>query len=88
VVCPNEAQSSEQEPCRQSMKYRVEQSFIGVHIKIDGTSDFIRLQPGTVFSVRSKGRSGMVNVMYDRRILAVFERDIQERAIQIKAVGN
>jgi hypothetical protein len=66
------------------MKYRVENPFIGVHRKIDGTSEFIRLQPGTVFSVRSKGRNGMVNVMYDRRILAVFESDIQERAVQTK----
>lgn len=65
------------------MKYRVENSFIGVHRKNDGTSEFVRLEPGTVFSVRGKGRNGMVNVMYNRRVLAVFLSDIEERAVQI-----
>lgn len=66
------------------MKYRVKNPFIAVHRKDDGTSECVQLQPGTVFVLRSGSRNGMVNVMCDRRILAVFMTDIEERAIQIR----
>jgi|HubBroStandDraft_3_1064219.scaffolds.fasta_scaffold1906001_1 hypothetical protein len=62
------------------MKYRVTTAFIGVHRRSDGTSEFIQLEPGTVFTIRGQAQSGMVNIMHNRRILVVFMTDIQTRA--------
>src|ERR1700676_4680432 len=52
------------------MKYRVKAAFIAVHRRSDGTSEFIQLEPGTIFTVRGGVRSGMVNIMHQRRMAA------------------
>jgi hypothetical protein len=70
------------------MKYRVKNPFMAVHRRNDGTSEFVQLQPGMVLTVRSGERNGMVNVMYDRRILAVFMSDIEERAVQVSEASS
>ncbi len=62
------------------MKYRVKTAFIAVHRKRDGTSEFIQLEPGAVFTIRGHERSGMVNIMHQRRMVAVFVSDVKERA--------
>ena len=70
------------------MKYRVKNPFMAVHRRNDGTSEFVQLQPGMVLTVRSGERNGMVNVMYDRRILAVFMTDIEERAVHVSEASS
>jgi hypothetical protein len=65
------------------MKYRVKTTFIAVHRRSDGRSEFIQLEPGTVFTIRGGVRSGMVNIMHQRRMVSVFEADVRERAEQI-----
>jgi hypothetical protein len=65
------------------MKYRVKTAFIGVHCEKNGTSEFVTLEPGTVFTVRSTIRGGFVNIMHQTRILSVFMRDVEERAVKV-----
>jgi hypothetical protein len=62
------------------MKYRVKTAFIAVYRRNDGTSEFVQLEPGTVFTVRGVVHAGMVNIMHNRRILSVFLADVKERA--------
>jgi hypothetical protein len=62
------------------MKYRVKTAFIGVHRRSDGTSEFVQLEPGTVFTVRGAVHVGMINIMHNRHIVAVFLADVEERA--------
>lgn len=61
---------------------------MAVHRRNDGTSEFVQLQPGMVLTVRSGERNGMVNVMYDRRILVVFMSDIEERAVHVSGASS
>jgi hypothetical protein len=65
------------------MKYRVKIAFKAVHRKTDGTSEFIELEPGTVFTIRRHIRSGMVTIMHNRRVLSVFLTDVHERSERI-----
>jgi hypothetical protein len=66
-----------------AMKYRVKTAFLGVYLKRDGTSEFVELQPGTVFALRGEGRAGMVKVMCERRLLSVFQKDIEQRSVML-----
>jgi len=70
------------------MKYRVKTAFIAVHRRKDGTSDFIHLEPGTVFTIRGREQSGMVNIMHQRRIVAVFVADVKQRAEPISSISS
>jgi hypothetical protein len=70
------------------MKYRVEQVFLGVHRHDNGTSEFVPLEPGTVFTIRGQVRGSFVDVIYRTRRLAVFVKDIQARAVKIQETGN
>jgi hypothetical protein len=64
------------------MKYRVKTAFLGVYQKRDGTSEFMKLQPGEVFAFRGEDR-GMVKIMCGRRLMVVFRKDIDERAVRL-----
>ena len=66
------------------MKYRVKTAFLGVHLKRDGTSEFIKLQPGMVFALRGQDRAGTVKIMCQRRLVAVFWKDIEQRAVKLQ----
>jgi hypothetical protein len=68
------------------MKYRIKLPFIGVHRRGDGKSQFVTMEPGNVFTIRGE-QSGMVNVMYERRIVAVFRKDIEEHTEKIRGAG-
>jgi hypothetical protein len=65
------------------MKYRVRTAFLAVHKQNGGKSEFVTLEPGQMFTVRGREPSGFLKVMYRGRMVAVFERDIQERAVRI-----
>ena len=68
------------------MKFRVKTAFIAVHRRSDGASEFIQLEPGTVFTVQGAVHSGMVNIIHNRRILAVFLADVKQRAERISTM--
>jgi hypothetical protein len=70
------------------MKYLVKTSLTAVYRRNDGTSEFVKLEPGTVFTIRGPERSGLVNVIHQGRIVAVFMRDVQERAARINGASN
>ena len=65
------------------MKYSVQIAFLGVCRQNDGTSEFVTLEPGSVFTIRSGVRGGFVKVMYQRRMLAVFMKDVEAWAVRI-----
>jgi hypothetical protein len=69
------------------MRYRVKAAFIAVHRRKDGTSDFIHLEPGTVFTIRGREQAGMVNILHQRRIVTVFVADIKQRAEPISSTS-
>jgi hypothetical protein len=66
------------------MKYQVKSAFIGVYRQNDGTSEFVTVEPGAFFALRGQVRGGFVNIMYQARILAVFMKDVEERAVKIR----
>lgn len=84
-VCLNETgkKSGARRRSSEKMKYLVKTSFMAVHRRSDGTSEFLQLEPGTVFTIRGRVQAGMVNIMHNRRVVAVFEADVKERAEQI-----
>ena len=45
------------------------------------------MEPGNVFTIRGEERPSMVNVMYQRRVVTVFLKDIEERAEKIRGAG-
>ncbi|HEX5227422.1 MAG TPA: hypothetical protein VFW44_06910 [Bryobacteraceae bacterium] len=61
------------------MKYRVTIPFKAVYRKSDGSSEFIQMEPGSVFSIRKHVQSGMVIIMHERRALFVFMSDVDSR---------
>ncbi len=69
------------------MKYRIKSPFTGIHRSADGKSQFVTMEPGNVFTLRGEEGSGMVNVMYQRRIVAVFRKDIEDRTEKIRGTG-
>jgi len=70
------------------MKYCVQIAFLGVCRQKDGTSEFVTLEPGTVFTVRGEVHGGFVKVMYQRRMLSVFVKDVETRALKITEASN
>jgi hypothetical protein len=67
------------------MKYLVKTPFLAVYRAADGKSQFVNMEPGHVFTLRGEEREGMINVLYQGRIVSVFVKDIEERSQKIKA---
>jgi len=67
------------------MKYRVKTPFLAVYRTTGGKSHFVNMEPGHLFTLRGEERRGMINVLYQGRIVSVFVKDIEERAQKIKA---
>lgn len=70
------------------MKYRVHTAFRGVLRPADGPSEFVTLEPGSVFTIRGEERDGMVTVMYQARLVVVFVKDIESRAVKIREASK
>lgn len=68
------------------MTYRVKTSFKAVHQRSDGTSEFVQLEPGTVFTIRGDVVEGMVKILHNRRLVTVFLADVNERAEKISTL--
>lgn len=66
------------------MKYRVKTPFLAVY-RAHGKSQFVNMEPGHAFTLRGEERKGLINVLYQGRIVSVFVKDIEERAQKIKA---
>jgi hypothetical protein len=66
------------------MKYRVHTAFRGVFRPSDGTSEFVTLETGSVLTIRGQERNGMVTVMYQARLIAVFVKDLEDLTVRIK----
>lgn len=67
------------------MKFRVKIPFMAVYRRGDGTSEFIRLEAGTLLGLRGEMRPGLVKVMCQGRLLSVFMSDLEQRAVKVSS---
>jgi hypothetical protein len=60
--------------------YVVHTNITAVKYLQDGVSRFVTIPPGAVIAVQSVKAFGVMEVVYEGETLAVFSRDIEERA--------
>jgi|HubBroStandDraft_1064217.scaffolds.fasta_scaffold935200_2 hypothetical protein len=60
--------------------YVVHTNITAVKYLQDGVSRFVTIPPGAVIAVQSVKAFGVMEVVYEGETLAVFSRDIAERA--------
>jgi hypothetical protein len=71
--------------------YRVRLPFVAVRPSAEGAFESVALPPGSIISVKAERtvlRSGLVDVLYDGKILAAYLRDIEDRAESVDAQAN
>jgi hypothetical protein len=71
--------------------YRVKTPFVAVLPNAGGVFESISLQPGAIISVkleRTVLRSGLVDVLYEGKVLAAYLRDIEDRAECVDAQSS
>lgn len=71
--------------------YRVKTPFVAVRPTAGGVFESVALEPGAIISVkleRTVVRSGLVDVLYEGRVLAAYLRDIEDRAEYVDAQAS